>query len=177
MDYSVGGASSSCSPCGGGSAGVGSLPSVSVTRMLRPRYAEGTPGELHPSFGVGSYWKEYDKAIRFRETADGSLTLHDPSSVSRTVTAVYNPLKQGWSDARDGRFELIRGFDAAGNQVTSLAQRDTIRVLIKTLWTGESEVYEVFRLPDSHQQGIGRTYFAEVSPVLLDCWTATVIPR
>jgi len=161
-DYRIENASSGCGSCSGGAASSSSseLPSISVTRLLRPRYTDWQEGDLQGSFGYGSYWQEVDKSIRI--TTNGQIRLNDPKDHDQSVDALFDASRGAWVNVENAYFQTITLFDASGSIINNKADNINARTAIKLNNDGSTEHYEIYWFPanvthgEIHSRAVGR---------------------
>ena len=145
-DYVSPSASASCGSCSGGEAST-SLPALTVTRLLRPRYNEFAPKELWGSFGNGQYWSEIDRALFIH--ANGTIAVRDVRQSDKQIDAIFDPARAAWAELDDESFASITLLTATGGIITDNALRHSASNAVLLNHDGSKDIYQIFRRRDT----------------------------
>ena len=167
VDYYIDNTPGGCSTCGVSGPPTGNtLPSLKVTRLFRPRFAEFTPGNLHASFGKGHYWKEVDRSLRIQ--SNGQIRVLDPTDFDKKIITTFNAGRGGWADLEDEAFSVLTLFDENDIPIASAADKRDARSAVLLHHNGTTEHYEIFwrRTTESAIGGDGTRGFGRLTAIM-----------
>ena len=150
-DFFISNTPSGCNTCSGGITSGNILPSLGVTRLMRPRYTDWQEGDLQASFGYGIYWQEIDRTLRI--DSSNRILVHNPSDHDQSVDAIFDASRSGWADIENSYFQTVSLFDVNGNLISDIANTENARTAIKLNNDGSTEHYEFFWMRESDTQG------------------------